>query len=190
VIHDISPNTGPEGTFVSDSLKIIDYLNTAYPESVPLVDTDGVLAKLVSSGVLAATSQLWRLTAPRLAQSIKGEESKQVYGGNVEKKLGRSIDALLTDREVHDEAWKAGLEMYRAVKKYFDECRGARGLGEDGGPWLLGKEPQLVDVFTGGSLMWFKNIMGEDSEEWQEVTELDGGFWGKYAKTIEAYAAI
>ena len=46
-----------------------------------------------------------------------------------------------------------------------------------GSAFIMGSQPSFVDVVVASVLTWMKRLLGEDSKEWRQVLEADGGRW-------------
>ena len=57
-------------------------------------------------------------------------------------------------------------------------------LSKDQGPFVTGDTVSCADFFISAFLMYLKNIWGEDSEEWKDVTSWNDGRWKKFAYTL------
>ena len=48
----------------------------------------------------------------------------------------------------------------------------------------MGDTVSWADFFTSGYLMYFKNIWGEDSEEWKDIASWNEGRWKKLLDAV------
>ena len=55
-----------------------------------------------------------------------------------------------------------------------DECL---AKSDNKGPFVMGDTISWADFFISGSLMFFKIIWGEDSEEWKDIASWNDGRW-------------
>ena len=52
------------------------------------------------------------------------------------------------------------------------------------GPFVMGDTISWADFFISAFLMFFKNVWGEDSEEWKDIASWDEGRWGNLLRAL------
>ncbi|TEB30579.1 hypothetical protein FA13DRAFT_1814411 [Coprinellus micaceus] len=180
-IHDPATNTT-----VSDSHRILQYLDEAYPNTPqicthPNALTDEFLKAAFEVGWLVPIDLLrkgmWGVLAPNVVKYQMDEAGTIKARKKIEGRLlsGMPFESLLEEvkqRELLEEARQG----YADVAATLDKIRAQYG-GQ--GPWLLGEHVKLPDLAIAGSLAWVVSIVGEESELWKDIRKWDGGSWGR-----------
>jgi glutathione S-transferase len=185
-IHDHSTNTT-----LSDSERILKYLDDAYPDTPQLTTSSHMDEELVKQAFdsmwplpLSALmlNGLWGLMVPVIIKHID-EASALKYRSRFEVKTGVTVESLLEEDkrlELKTKARASLKEADRQLEEIGNLCGGK-------GPWLLGKEAKLPDLAVGGTLAYVAAVLGEDSELWREIRQWDAGRWGNRWDEIKPY---
>ena len=92
--------------------------------------------------------------------------------------LGRKIEELTPTGDAAAALWA----------KFESELRKADGwLVKGGGRFVLGDEPSWADFLVGSYLVWFKRVLGEDSQRWKDVEAWHGGRWKERLENLKEY---
>ena len=63
---------------------------------------------------------------------------------------------------------------FREGMNKMDECLTKTDLK---GPFVMGDTISWGDFYIAAYLMWLKNVLGEDSEEWKDIASWNEGRW-------------
>ncbi|KAJ3547634.1 hypothetical protein NMY22_g1579 [Coprinellus aureogranulatus] len=177
-IYDPSTNTT-----ISDSQQILKYLDDAYPDAPqlcapPYPNDDSVKAAFESTWPVPLSAFMlngtWGLLVPIIVDHID-EASGTKYKQRFEAKSGMSFESL-SDISVKSELLVEGACRFKEADRQLEEIR--QKYGGDG-PWLLGDEVKVPDLAVVGTLAYIAAVLGENSQLWKEIRELDDGRWGK-----------
>ncbi|TRM60478.1 hypothetical protein BD626DRAFT_505495 [Schizophyllum amplum] len=175
VIHD--PSTAH---IISDSQKISQYLDEAYPDT-PKLFPEGSQAKQTHIfKELVQNAPRWRLLVMPVMIHILNDASKPYFRTTREKMLGGKLEEVTPrggERAATMNALKATFTTFMAR---LDES------GRDT-PYLLGAAPCYVDFVVASFLQWVKLSMGEDGDVWTAIRELEDGRLIKYLEDLSAY---
>ena len=171
VIHD--PSTG---TFLADSFLIAEYLDETYPNT-PSVFPHGTKslqhAFQFSFGQTFGFIRL--LIFPDVLAKLGTQRSEEYFRRTKGISLGRPIEALVGAEKA--ENWA----KFRDAMSQIDE---SLAKTDSKGPFVMGDTVSWADFFTSGYLMYFKNIWGEDSEEWKDIASWNEGRWKKLLDAV------
>lgn len=185
-IHD--PSTG---VTISDSHKIIEYLDETYPDTPNIstspypLDDDLLKQAFGQMWLLPLTLMLkgtWGLVIPTIVAKTD-EASGFKFKERFEAKSGMTFESTL-DESKRPELLDVARANFGEVDAQLEEIRKKYG-GE--GPWMLGKEAKLPDLVVAGSLAWVVSIMGEDSELWKDIMKWDEGRWAERWDNIKPF---
>lgn len=185
-IHD--PSTG---VTISDSHKIIEYLDETYPDTPNIstfpypLDDDFLKQAFGQMWLLPLTLMLkgiWGLVIPTIVAKTD-EASGLKFKERFEAKSGMTFESAL-DESKRPELLDVARANFGEVDSQLEEIRKKYGVE---GPWLLGKEAKLPDLVVAGSLAWVVSIMGEDSELWKDIMKWDEGRWAERWDNIKPF---
>ena len=65
-------------------------------------------------------------------------------------------------------------------------------LSADGSEKLffMGERISYPDIAIASWLQWFKRVLGEDSQEWKELSQWDDGHWGRFMQEFAKYERV
>ncbi|KAF6745018.1 hypothetical protein DFP72DRAFT_993189 [Ephemerocybe angulata] len=180
---------------LSDSLRIIDYLDRTYPETAQMLTPETVAGALAFEAVLKAnvSKHIFGAVGVKLAETALGDGERIGFRGFVEGALGMTLEKWNSDPKNGEEAMKALKEGFESLEslifKKADLVAEARGLGRQG-PFIGGEKLSYLDAALGGAFSWMESVFGEDSTEWKQVTEWNNGRWGRLYKNIKPYTVV
>ncbi|KAJ3504021.1 hypothetical protein NMY22_g18056 [Coprinellus aureogranulatus] len=186
-IYDPSTNTT-----ISDSYRILKYLDETYPDTPQLCShpnalTDDLIKPAFEPDWFLPISLMfhgiWGLVAPNIVNLASDEASGEKYRQKFLLRTGMTVDSV-QDPDKKRELLEKGRQNFTEVNAALDEIRKKYG-GE--GPWLLGKDIKLPDLAIAGSLAWIASIMGEDSDLWKDIREWDDGKWAHFWDSMKPY---
>ena len=175
-IHD--PSTGK---YVSDSLAIAQYLETTYP-ATPKLFPDNTLG-LQTAFIYAYRHQMtsmWQFAyAPEC--SMLNPPSAEYFRRTREEMFGRSLEDLVPQGEKGEAEWA----KFRAGLGRVDGW-----YAKTGGPFLLGDAPSWADFVVASHVIWWKNVWGEESKQWNDVSKWHGGRWNAILENLKDYQQV
>ncbi|TFK45007.1 hypothetical protein BDQ12DRAFT_673949 [Crucibulum laeve] len=176
-IHD--PTTGIS---LADSIAIAEYLDTTYPDT-PIVFPSGTAALQYAflDAYLPTLRPFWRFSLPVLADKLN-PPSAEYFIRTRSAMWGKSIRDVLPSGEERVEEWKKAKESVGIVDGWLKKN------GE--GPFIMGATPCFADFFVGGCLTHLKSVLGEDSEEWKDITTWHNGRWKAFLDGLKEYQAV
>lgn len=158
---------------------IARYLDKTYPSTPVLIPpaTDALheaftqmfnhafLLNALQVGVERSSAQL----NPRTAEHFRRQNSEQAFAP--------------AGSEERAKYWKGVQDALHLFKGW---------LSADGSEKLFftGERISYADVTVAGWLQWLQRVMGEDSQEWKELVQWDGGHWGRFMLAFEKYGAV
>lgn len=183
VIHD--PATGAT---VSDSFKIIRYLDMTYPlhrhPKIPAVLGDSKLS-FVPEGtevLQVVFDELWfekvvmKLYPGFLlhfADQCTSARAREKFRRSREEVIGVKLEAICPNAEARAQHWKNTLEGLKLVAGWLD-TRMSKVEGRR--RFVMGEKFSWADLVIGNTFLMVRRLWGE-SAEWMELMEVDGGRW-------------
>ncbi|KAF6745017.1 hypothetical protein DFP72DRAFT_1051592 [Ephemerocybe angulata] len=180
---------------LSDSLRIIDYLDRTYPETPQMLTPETVAAALAFEAAIREhiTKHASKAVGVKAAEAALGDGAKNAFRKFIEGFLGMTLEEWKSDPKNGEEAMKAlkeGFDTFEGlIFKKADLVAEARGLKQQG-PFIGGEKLTYVDAALGAVFHWMENLFGEDSAEWKQVTEWNNGRWGRLYKNIKPYTVV
>lgn len=162
-IHD--PSTG---TYLAESFVIAEYLEETYP--TPSIFPHGT--KSLQHAFQLSFGEKLGFIRPFLLSSVLPklgtQRSEEYFRRTKELSLGRPLVVPVGAERA--ETWA----KFREGMSKVDECLAKT---DTKGPFVMGDTISYADLFISAFLMWFKNVWGEDSEEWKDVASWNEGRW-------------
>jgi glutathione S-transferase len=180
-IHDPSTNT-----FISDSARIVEYLDRTYPETPRII--------IPGTTILNATLEwAWRRTIftlyPLLAPNVIAHMSpaaSQKYEARFESRVNMSLQDFKNDKALHAKLWKDGEEAFTVANSWFKPSDGGERLG----PWIMGDKLSFSDLIVGSGLAYIASCSGEESEEWKKFGTWNDERWKGLWEQVKPYAQV
>ncbi|KAG7094541.1 hypothetical protein E1B28_005369 [Marasmius oreades] len=152
------------GQVVSDSLRIIEYLDGTYPDT-PKVMPPGtrILQNMFAETMFKSMLPMSPVMRPKLNEKFFTPEfiagQRRVYGDEI---MGSTLSP-----EEESAAWKTARASFDSLGEAY---------GKQTSPYIMGGDDPSVADFTVVGFLWFMNMTyGEESEEWKEVCSWSGG---------------
>jgi glutathione S-transferase len=168
-------------TAVSDSQKIVAYLEAQYPTAPTLFPphtralqaafTEGEQAPLPRFSSSAGGVYLLPLFTKMSPRSQAWTRARYEQNGLTVEQIGTFSDAQLAEKT-------------DGVLKVLNEIDGWMRAGDESGVFLTGDVPSNADVFLASGLIMMKNALGEQHEMWKAISAVNGGRWAKYMETF------
>ncbi|KAJ2929446.1 hypothetical protein H1R20_g7648, partial [Candolleomyces eurysporus] len=184
-IYDSSTNAR-----ISDSLKIIEHLDEAYPHTPKLLapGTEVLTAAFTWAVRQRMRRPTWPLVVPATVTSGLDGPSATKYRGNFESWAKMSLEEFKQNAALIDKAWKDAEEGYSTVNDWLKAA--SKSPNQAVGPWLTGKDVRLADIVLAADLAWPVAVFGEDSEEWKKIGSWNDGRWREYWGLFKQYATV
>ncbi|KAJ2926225.1 hypothetical protein H1R20_g10871, partial [Candolleomyces eurysporus] len=187
-IIDVDDETGKVKKALADSVEIAKYLDEAYPDTPKVLPEDGKELESVL-GFANGLIRLWvpvfmivcKAMLPQLHppsreffSRVRAKDAQQFYPGY------ETIEDIPFSKEDKEAAWKAFKDSF------------TKGLAAHEnlvqGKWFLGEgRIGFADFVIGGVLLWLKTVFGEESEEWKDMSQWDGGRWKTFVDGLKEY---
>jgi glutathione S-transferase len=180
VIHDSRGG----GVVISDSVDIAEYLDTAYPDT-PILLPKGTkpLQLAFSKAFLSNIRGLYPIILPA-THSILDPRSQEYFRHTREKIYGKKLEEFSPVGVIRDGHWKQLKDGLDVVDGWLADTFASDGK------YLVGDSPKFVDIVLVARLMWMKVVLGENSEEWKDLSRWNGGRWNKVLQMFEKYARV
>jgi glutathione S-transferase len=128
----------PDGTFVMDSRKIADALETLQPE--PSLKLDSGYVERVQTAVLEIGTALTPITIPRVPEMLLTPASAEYFYRTRKERFGISLPELAQSEKAGEAAWEAAAPAIGDLVAILRE--------NEGGPFVLGEEASYADLIV------------------------------------------
>ncbi|KAH9924680.1 uncharacterized protein BXZ73DRAFT_91251 [Epithele typhae] len=180
------PNTK---TTVSDSMAIARYLDKTYPDTPRLIppgtDVLTVAFEKALHGTFAPPPPFRFVIIPAAFEKLRAA-SQPYFRATREKRFNKKIEDIAPKgSEFRAECWRKTEEGFSKMAKWY-EADGEEKLlvmGDKGGA-------SYADFVIAGVFSWFRDCLGEESEEWKSVEKWDGGRWIRLLSVMEQYSTV
>ncbi|KAH9904232.1 uncharacterized protein BXZ73DRAFT_111316 [Epithele typhae] len=195
VIYD--PNTN---TTVSESLAIARYLERRYPDRVVLIPPalDGLMADFQKAVWATFGLPMMKLIIPAEHTTIR-PVARPYFRATREARYGQALEEFPPPGSaLRAECWATTEAAAGVLAGWWDQEANTKGLVPHpavgaGERTLLISDALPVsyaDAIMVGWLYWFRECLGEESEEWKKMTTWHGGRWVRLMAVMEKYAAV
>lgn len=169
------------GKYVSESMKIAEYLEAAYPDK-PSLFPFGTLAPIhlfneylpgiIQPAFIVIISEfIQKLNAPTLDYIRRTREPL----------MGKTLEEMIPSSQEK-------VALLAATKDNFSKLDAIYASNGGGKAYFYGDTPSYADLLLVAHFIWIKLSLGAESPEWKAISnEWDGGRWGKLLKTLEKY---
>ncbi|RXW24101.1 hypothetical protein EST38_g1786 [Candolleomyces aberdarensis] len=180
-IHDASTNT-----LISDSIKIVEYLDQTYPET-PRVIAPGtaILNATLEWAFRTTIFTMYPLLAPNVVAHMNPVAS-QKYQARFESRVNMSLQEFKNDETLHEKLWKGAEDAFTVANSWFKTSDGKESLG----PWIMGGDVSFSDLIIGSGLAYIAACSGEESEEWRKFGNWNNGRWKGFWEKMKPYAQV
>jgi len=171
------------GVYVSDSLKIAEYLDKTYPDTPPLFPNNSLgLQTAFSEAFYSNLSALWTFLLPVVYTRLN-PASQAYFRRTREAIFGKKLEELTPTGEDAVAQWAKFESGLGNVDAWY---------AKNGGkcPFILGETPSWGDFVVGSCLIWIKIISGEDSQRWKDIASWHGGRWENLLKSLKEYSTV
>ncbi|KAK0193068.1 hypothetical protein F5146DRAFT_530513 [Armillaria mellea] len=164
------------GAVVSDSAAIAAYLDKTYPSSGPVLIPAGTMAlQLAFADAVNDAFNHLRLPVFYSDMVVKMNDRTTAY------MLVKFSKLEAPEGEEWKKLWVVTRENLGKMNRWFEGS-----VGE----FVMGNEPCFADTAICGFLWFTRTVVGEESEEWKDITSWNDGRWGKYMESFKPYEKI
>ncbi|KAK0490053.1 hypothetical protein EDD18DRAFT_1358671 [Armillaria luteobubalina] len=164
------------GEVVSDSAVIAAYLDKTYPSSGPVLIPAGTMT-LQLAFADAVNDALNHLRLPIFYSDVMVRMNDRTIAYMIEK-FSKLEAPKGKERE---QLWAMTRENLGKMNKWFEGS-----VGE----FVTGSEPCFADTAICGFLWFTRTAVGEESEEWREISSWNDGRWGRYLESFKPYEKL
>ncbi|KAJ2930910.1 hypothetical protein H1R20_g6174, partial [Candolleomyces eurysporus] len=185
-IYDPSTNTR-----ISDSLKIIEYLDKTYPDKPQIIAPGtSILNASFSWAFGKSVFTLFPLVAPHMIANSTPEASS-IFRARFEGRVKMTLEEFENDKALPAKLWAEAEEAFTTASAWFKTPDGQERLQ----PWIMGREITFADLIVWGALAWaVYGTGGEDeatmSESSSTATLIDFASTSLAANYTSFYAKI
>ena len=163
---------------VSDSIKIAEYLDDAYP-SLPALFPFSSRAPIhmFNDYFMSTAIQPMGLLLLSSTPRVLNPRSEDYYRRTREAKFKVKLDSVADKREMLMAAGQEGWTKLASL------------LAKNGPDtsFFYGDTPSYADVIVTAFLLWMKTVLGPDSAEWATIITWDGKYWATLLKNMEKF---
>ena len=180
VIYD--PNTKAT---ISESTRIAEYLDSAYPDTVALLPKGPEAEQFQRAcDKLLFGIDVLSIMVPGVYTSLN-ETSQPYFRATREKRFGKLEELAPVGSDKRKKHWEGVKNTFHTIAELL------QGKAEQEKLFFSsGSEVSYLDIRVASNLMWIRAIYGDDSKEWQDVLEWDGGRWGRFMDAFRKYEAV
>ncbi|EAU82225.1 hypothetical protein CC1G_12612 [Coprinopsis cinerea okayama7 len=174
---------------VSESLVIAEYLEQQYPSAPRLIPpgTEGLIRAFVHA-FTKDVMPLYQFVIPLTIKVVK-EESKPYFRATREAWFGTTLEEAVPKGEKRVEEWSKVKDVWKVFGRWFGDSDEDVEVGSEGTlrKWVMGDAPCFADFLVAAHLMWVTKVLGQESEEWKEISKWSGGRWGRLLEDCKVY---
>ncbi|RXW24104.1 hypothetical protein EST38_g1785 [Candolleomyces aberdarensis] len=181
-IYDPSTNTR-----ISDSLKIIEYLDKTYPDTPQIIiPGTSILNASFSWAIGKSVFTLFPLVASYIISHTPPEASS-IFRKRFEGRVKVTLEEFENDKALPAKIWAEGEEAFTTASAWFKTSDGQDRLQ----PWIMGQDITFADLIVGAGLAWaVYGTGGEDGEGWKRIAGWDDGRWKAFWDKMKPYAIV
>ncbi|KAI0337429.1 glutathione transferase GTE1 [Trametopsis cervina] len=170
-------------TFVGDSYAVIKYLDSAFPDTPPLIQpgSDALHAAFTQRVFRAVGFPIFKICAGRLSRQLNPPSEAYFKVAKAQQLGTDDFDSLNTAESF--EALEKGLAD---IKSLLDANTDAKTVSVTGMPGTY----TFSDVMLAAAANWLRTVAGEDSEDWKKAVALHDGFLGKFMENYKHFQQI
>ena len=173
------------GAVVSDSFKIAQYLDTAYP-STPFT--------LVPAGTKAFHAMFLDVWAQKISAKIDpllglpsnltlNPRSAEYFRPMREAMIGKTLEQYTPQGEARAALWSTARQGLAEIDGWLKE----NGTGT---VFVMEDTPSFADAAVYSSILWLEDMLGTDSEEWTELMAADERRWAKLVEVFRKWKVV
>ena len=176
------PNTK---TVVTESAAIARYLDRTYPSPATLIpkETDALHEAFTQTFRTVFMTDLLQIGLPATCAQLN-PRSAEYFRRTRERWYNAKMEEFAPEgSEKRAKHWKAVEDALHMFKGWL-EADGTKKL------FFTGDKIAYADITVASFLLWIKVVCGEDSKEWKDVMQWDGGHWAKFMGEFDKYGAV
>ena len=174
-IHD--PSTG---VYIADSIPIAEYLDKTYPDTPKAFPHSTIaLQTAFTAAFVNNLSALWNFMVPA-THSILTPRSQEYFRRTREKSYGKALEDIAPKGEAADAEWARFRDELGKADVWY-----AKNGGQ--GPFLLGATPSWGDITVASFLKWTREVWGDDSKQWKDISSWNNGRWAAIVEALKKY---
>jgi glutathione S-transferase len=161
---------------VSDSARIADYLDAAYPDT-PKLSPAGTHA--LQKSFCVAYDHVTRLLLYYIVYAVVGilrPRSEEYFTRTREASFGKKLEDVAPTGAAHDAAWKELEDGFGRVKGWIGD-----------GDFVMGDTVSFADFVIAGELQWCLKAWGEEDKKWKDLMAWHDGRWAKLFNDLKKY---
>ncbi|EKM74965.1 hypothetical protein AGABI1DRAFT_80492 [Agaricus bisporus var. burnettii JB137-S8] len=172
-IFDSSTNTG-----VTDSYKIAQYLDKAYPDTPKLFPpgTEALQAAFYAQ-FYEVIAPFYPFAFPKVPGILNPSSAEYFY--RTRSLVFGDLASFEPQGEKRAEAWKNVEAAYTKLDGW---------LSQSSGPYIMGETVTFVDFAVLAMIYATELVLGKDSKEFTDLMKWNNGRWAEYRKSLEQYA--
>ncbi|KAF8634683.1 hypothetical protein AX15_000784 [Amanita polypyramis BW_CC] len=167
------------GIGLSESHRIAEYLDKTYPDTPKVIPpgTESLQAAFITS-YTPHFKALTQFNLPATLEAMKESESKEHFYKTRSKRFGRDLKTMRPTGA----ALAPALNDLRDGLNKVDEW-----LVKSDGLYVMGNTISFGDFALLSWLKWARVVLGNDSEEWKQISSWNEGRWGERVERLEKY---
>ncbi|KAK1225179.1 hypothetical protein PQX77_011859 [Marasmius sp. AFHP31] len=170
MIHD-----SKTGKVVSDSLKIAEYLDEAYPDTPRMIPAG---TRMLQSSFCTFFSTNFIPLLPMVLPLTAANFLPPEVQASMVAAFGESAVKVTLSAEEQAEIWKKAVQGFRLM------AQGYENRAPDDSPFVMGgTNPTFADVFAAGYLWWIRLTLG-DTQGWKDIAALGDGKFNRLLEEI------
>jgi glutathione S-transferase len=175
VIRDLEADS-----IISESFKIVRYLDSKFPSSIPLVPDAAAGLQLAFRDLF--TDTIMAVYPPMVPMVIRALSPRSVdfYRSSREAAFGKLFENICPPGLKREEAWGRGESSFGRLVPYFD--------AESTGPFIMGSRVSFADLQIAACLMWLIQLA---PDEWKKrVAKWHGGRWVRFMEAFDQWKSV
>ncbi|KAH9475228.1 Glutathione S-transferase-like protein ustS [Psilocybe cubensis] len=190
-------------TYLADSLRIVEYLEHAYPPSPssPSLFPNNTHALQVAFttayNVTTRDDGVADFIVPAVYTKLN-VASQPYFRRTREERFGKRLEDVFPKPGSEED--KAGWSKFKEVTGILDgwyaktdifgEDSEGKTVAERRTPFLMGDTLSWGDLVIAGYTIWLRIIWGEDSDKWQDMMTWHGGRWKTLMANLKKYETV
>ncbi|KAF5360964.1 hypothetical protein D9756_005163 [Leucocoprinus leucothites] len=170
------------GEAVTDSYKIVEYLDKRYPDT-PKAFPPGTEA-LQAAFYKYFNEQTWDLAIliiHSVPNILSKESSLEYYHRSRAAWFGKPVEQIRPVGEELEKLWEKAHAFFDALEGWYAKSSGS---------FLVGDTPSFGDFVVVALFRSMRIVRGEDSEDWRKLSTMNNGRWVKLLNDLEKYASV
>lgn len=168
------------GCSISESTTIIEYLDETYPNSPRLIPRGCHALQAAFRATFASYRKLVFPFAVANIYDILPVSSQPTFRRLRENNFGKKLEDVCPRGAKGEEEWGKVKDAFGAMDSWMKR--------ED--RFVMGDSLSAADLELAGFIQTCKRVWGDESKEWQDMSNWHGGRWGTLLKSLAEYQII